>query len=247
MSNYDHDLIELFFGGMEKLGPGDNANTLQVLDLLPKRDFRLVVDAGCGSGRQTLALAKALGILIHAVDVHEPFLKELTRRAQEASLEHLVQPHYIDMQDITKTFQDIDLLWSEGAAYNIGFSHALTSWASSIRPCGFLVVSELAWMREQVPDPVKAFFKSDYPDIQSVHRNIELAEDAGYKVLNTHTIPRDSWIEGYYDIMRPRAEALVEHADASVRDFAEGMLTEIQIFEVSQDSYGYVFFVLQRA
>lgn len=245
MSNYDP--IELLFGGMEKLGPGDNANTLRVLDLLPRRDFRLVIDAGCGSGRQTLALAKALGTLIHPVDVYEPFLKDLTRRAQEAGLEHLVQPHCIDMQDFAETFQDIDLLWAEGSAYNIGFSNALTSWASSITPGGFLVVSELSWIREQVPDQVKAFFQSGYPDMQSVHRNIEVSENAGYKVLDTHTLPRESWVEGYYDILRPRAQALKDHADASVREFAREMLTEIEIFEISQDSYGYVFFVLQRA
>jgi len=245
LSNYDP--IELLFGGMEKLGPGDNANTLRVLDLLPRRDFRLIVDAGCGSGRQTLALAKELGTLIHAVDVYEPFLKDLTRRAQEAGFEHLVQPHCIDMQDIAETFQDIDLLWAEGSAYNIGFSNALTSWASSITPSGFLVVSELSWIREQVPDQVKAFFQSGYPDMQSVHRNIEVCENAGYKVLNTHTLPRESWVEGYYDILRPRAQALKDHADASVRKFARETLTEIEIFEISLDSYGYVFFVLQRA
>ena len=245
MSNYDP--IELLFGGMEKLGPGDNANTLRVLDLIPRRDFRLVVDAGCGSGRQTLALAKALGTLIHAVDMYEPFLKDLTRRAEEASLEHLVQLHCIDMQDIAKTFQYIDLLWAEGSAYNIGVSNALTSWAPSITPGGFLVVSELSWIREQVPDEVKAFFQSSYPNMQSVQRNIELSVNAGYKLLNTHTLPRESWVDGYYDILRPRAQALIDHVDESVREFARETLTEIEIFERSQHSYGYVFFVLQRA
>jgi methylase of polypeptide subunit release factors len=55
MSTYDP--VGLLFGGMEKLGPGDNAHTRHVLRLLPKRRFRVVVDAGCGTGRQTLALA----------------------------------------------------------------------------------------------------------------------------------------------------------------------------------------------
>jgi len=164
-----------------------------------------------------------------------------------AGLEHLVQPHCIDMQDIADTFQDIDLLWAEGSAYNIGFSNALTSWASSITLGRFLVVSELSWIREQVPDQVKAFFQSGYPDMQSIHRNIEVSENAGYKVLDTHTLPRESWVEGYYDILRPRAQALKDHADTSVREFARETLTEIEIFEISQDSYGYVFFVLQGA
>jgi hypothetical protein len=47
--------IELLFGGMAKLGPGGNEHTLHVLRLLPKQQFRIIVDAGCGTGRQTLA------------------------------------------------------------------------------------------------------------------------------------------------------------------------------------------------
>lgn len=242
----DYDFLKLFFGGMEKLGPGDNTSTLRVLEFLPKRDFRLVVDAGCGTGRQTLTLAKELGTPIHAIDVHESFLKDLTRRAQENGLKHLVNPHCMDMQDIAKTFQDIDLLWSEGSVYNIGFSNALTTWASSITPGGFLVVSELSWLKEQIPEPVKAFFKTGYPDMQSIERNIEVSEKTGYKVIKTHVLPRESWVEGYYDILGPRAQALKDHEDASVREFAEETLREIEVFEISEDSYGYVFLVLQR-
>jgi ubiquinone/menaquinone biosynthesis C-methylase UbiE len=75
--------VNLLFGGMEKLGPGDNVHTLHVLRLVPKQRFSVVVDAGCGTGRQTLALAKKLGTLVHAVDAYEPFLSDLRRRAGE--------------------------------------------------------------------------------------------------------------------------------------------------------------------
>ena len=94
-----------------------------------RREFGVIVDAGCGTGRQTLALAKELGTTIHAVDSYEPFLSDLARRAAEAGVEHLVQTHCMDMKDIPDIFPHIDLLWSEGAAYNIGFANALTLWA----------------------------------------------------------------------------------------------------------------------
>jgi SAM-dependent methyltransferase len=241
-----YDPISLLFGGMEKLGPGGNAHTLHVLRLLPKQQFRLVVDAGCGTGRQTLALAGALGTLVHAVDTHEPFLNDLRRRAGEAKVEHLVRTHCLDMKDIPQVFQGIDLLWSEGAAYNIGFSHALTLWASAVNPDGFAVVSELSWLRGEAPDAVREFFRTGYPDMQSVQHNLAVAQRAGYKVLTTYTLPRQAWVEGFYDTLAPRAKALLDHPDASVRAFAADTVREIEVFQGSEDSYGYVFYVLQR-
>jgi hypothetical protein len=66
-------------------------------------------------------------------------------------------------------------------------------------------------------------------------------------VLTTYTLPQETWVEGYYDVLEPRATALADHPDASVRDFAVETLKEIEIFRRSEESYGYVFYVLQRA
>lgn len=232
---------------MEKLGPGDNSDTRNVLQLLPQKQFDLIVDAGCGTGRQSLVLAKELGTLVHAVDTYEPFLADLTRRSREAGIEHLIKTHCMDMKDIPGVFEIIALLWSEGAAYNIGFSNALTTWVSAIEPKGFAVVSEMSWLREQAPDVVREYFLSGYPDMKAIKQNIATAENAGYRVLTTHTISNDTWVEGYYDVLEPRAKALVDHPDSSVREFAVETLKEIEIFRISEDSYGYVFYVLQRA
>ena len=241
------DPIGLLFGGMEKLGPGSNADTLHVLRLLPKRGFRVVVDAGCGTGRQTLALARELGTPVHAVDSHAPFLSDLAQRAREAGVEHLVQAHCMDMQDIPQAFQGIDLLWSEGAAYNIGFPNALATWAPALSLDGFAVVSELSWLKEDAPGAVKEFFRSGYPDMRSVPHNTAVATRAGYKVLTTHTLPGRAWVDGYYDILAPRAKSLLDHPDPGVRDFAVETVREIEVFQCSEGSYGYVFYVLQRA
>lgn len=242
-----YDPIDLLFGGMEKQGPGGDVHTLNVLRLLPRRQFRVIVDAGCGSGRQTLVLAKELGTLIHAVDSYEPFLHGLTRRAGAAGAGHLIRTHRMDMRDIPNAFRDIDLLWSEGAAYNIGFPNALTLWASAVKEGGFAAVSELSWLRDEAPGAVREFWLSNYPAMQSVRQNVAAAENSGYKVLATYTLPRDAWVGGYYDVLEPRAKALTSHPDSSVRGFAAEALREIEIFEASEDSYGYVFYVLQRA
>ncbi len=244
----DSDTISMLFGGMEKLGPGDDAHTLYVLRLLPRQDFRLIVDAGCGSGRQTLAIARALGTPVHAVDTHQPFLDDLERRAEVRQVRELVRTHCMDMKDIPAAFPGMDLLWSEGAAYNIGFANALSVWAPAILPGGFVVVSELSWLdREAAPVAVRDFFRAGYPDMRAVQQNAELVTRAGFKLLGTHTLPREAWVEGYYDVLGPRAKALLDHPSPSVRELAAETIKEIEVFEQAGDSYGYVFFLLQRA
>ena len=131
------DPIELLFGGMEKLGPGSNTDTLKVLQMLPKQLYPLVVDAGCGSGRQSLILAEQLKTVIHAVDSYEPFLRSLEKRAEEVGIGNLIRTYCMDMADIPNSFQEIDLFWSEGAAYNIGFTNALNIWCKAIKQYGF--------------------------------------------------------------------------------------------------------------
>jgi hypothetical protein len=54
-------------------------------------------------------------------------------------------------------------------------------------------------------------------------------------------------VDGYYDVLAPRARTLLNHPDAAVRDFAAETVREIEVFDRSEDSYGYVFYVLQRA
>jgi SAM-dependent methyltransferase len=244
MSAYDP--IELLFGGMDKLGPGSDADTRRVLQKLPESRFDLVIDAGCGAGRQTIVLAKELRTPIHAIDSHQPFLDEMGRRAEREGVGSLIHAHCMDMAAIPERFSNVDLLWSEGAAYNIGFANALQTWARALRAGGILVVSELAWLRDD-PSPVAAdFFRSGYPDMKSSPDNISIARDAGYAVLDTHALPREAWLHRYYEVLEPRAHALVNHEDPSVREFARETAREIEVFKSSGDSYGYVFYILQR-
>jgi hypothetical protein len=83
--------------------------------------------------------------------------------------------------------------------------------------------------------------------MQSVPQNIAVAEEAGYKLFNTYTLPKEAWVKDYYDVLELRAKSLVNHSDVAVKDFAVETLREIEAFRISEDSYGYVFYVLQRS
>ena len=83
--------------------------------------------------------------------------------------------------------------------------------------------------------------------MQSVEQNIATAEEAGYKLFNTYTLPKEAWVKDYYDVLETRAKSLVSHSDVAVRDFAVETLKEIEAFKIAEESYGYVFYVLQRS
>lgn len=240
------DPVELLFGGLAKLGPGSDAETLRALRAVPQQTFNLVVDAGCGSGRQTLVLARELGRVVHAVDVHQPFLDALMDIAEAIGIQHLVQVRLMDMKDIPAAYREIDLLWSEGSAYNIGFANALRTWAPAIADGGFAVVSELSWLTDNPPLIATDFFGTAYPAMVTIDANAAIARDAGFEVLTTFDVSRKSWTEDYYDLLRPRAHSLLDHPDDDVRMFAAETIREIELFDQCGDSYGYVFYVLRR-
>src|SRR2546430_640924 len=96
--------IDLLFADMDKLGPGDDSLSLYILRSLPQHRFEVVVDAGCGSGRQTFVLAHELAARIEAVDSYQPFLERLKRRTKEKGFAPLVRTHCMDMKDIPSVF-----------------------------------------------------------------------------------------------------------------------------------------------
>jgi hypothetical protein len=70
---------------------------------------------------------------------------------------------------------------------------------------------------------------------------------------NVHTLnllrllPRQQFQIVYdVDVLEPRAQALVGDPDSSVSDLAIETLQEIEIFNIAEASYGYVFYVLER-
>ena len=76
------DAMAMLHQGFAREGPGDDDCTREALRRLPALPpHPVVLDLGCGPGRQTLVLAKTLDMHVIAVDLHASYLDQLNRSA----------------------------------------------------------------------------------------------------------------------------------------------------------------------
>jgi hypothetical protein len=142
----------------------------------------------------------------------------------------------------------LDLLWSEGAAYNLGFEQALTRWRPLLDGNGVAVVSELSLFSQAVPAPVLDWWREAYPGVAHEAENEARARRAGYAVLATHRLPAEAWWRNYYGPLQDRISMLEEEGlDEVMAAVINDTEREMALFRQYSGHYGYTYFVLQAA
>lgn len=113
--------------GLPRQGPGDNACTrkaFQMLETLPKNPE--ILDIGCGSGMQTIELARTCpNCRITATDIHQPFLDDVAERAEAAGVAERITTLQASMDDLPFGDATFDVLWTEGSIFIVGFEEGL--------------------------------------------------------------------------------------------------------------------------
>lgn len=235
------------FEDLPRQGPGCEQATLRALSLvknLPKRPR--VLDIGCGSGLQTLILARELKTRILAIDNHRPVLDHLDRAAAQQGLE--IETREFSMIDMPFDEESFDLLWAEGSLFIIGLAKGLKDFRAYLKAGGYLAFSEMCWFVNEPPEEAKAYFDRVYPDIRTADEVCRMAIDSGYRVIESFRQPDSAWWDDYYTPMLERMKELrIKNVGTSEAEavYAECEV-ETEMFRRHSKSYGYEFFVLQR-
>ena len=87
-----------------------------------------IIDVGCGTGGQTMVLAQHAPCHITGIDLFPTFIDHFNANAEELNLSHRVNGIVAPMENLPFSENEIDLIWSEGAIYNIGYERGLNEW-----------------------------------------------------------------------------------------------------------------------
>lgn len=236
------------YGTLPRAGPGDNASTqkaYQMIKDLPAQPK--ILDIGCGPGMQTLELARLSKGKIIALDNHQPFLDKINKDAKAAGLSEYIETLNQDMLKMAFAPESLDLIWAEGALYQMGFENGLKTCRKFLKPNGHIAVTELVWLKDNPPPEAKEWAK-EYEAMKNVPANIELFKKNGYEVLGHFTLPVSSWTKDYYEPMQIRVNELRPKYQGNeiatmVLDMAQA---EISVFKNNSDWFGYEFFVVRK-
>jgi serine/threonine-protein kinase HipA len=230
-------------------GPGSDAATRQAISRLPDLpESPVVLDIGCGPGKQTLVLARELGVPITAIDMHQPFLDQLDRAVAQSGPADLITIRRADMGDLDYPPDSVDLIWAEGSIFIVGFKAGLMNWSRFLKPGGMVVASELTWLTGDPPDEVFQYLSAVYPPMTDIAGNISLAAEAGFSVIDHFVLPSEDWFTEYLTPLTERAGTLRARA-ATDPDLAQVLDEHDQEADMCRrhgDSFGYVFYLMLK-
>ncbi len=242
----DLETLTTLHQGLPREGPGRDDCTREALRRLGRLPVHPVVfDLGCGPGRQTLVLARELNTRIVAVDCHLPYLDQLARGAEAEGLAPLVETRRGDMGALDLPPGSIDLVWSEGAAYLLGFEEALRRWRVLLAPGGSMALTECSWLIDDRPEPARTFWHENYPAMGNISENRQRARAAGLEVIDHFTLPEAAWWDDFYTPLLHRVARLRPTATGALSTLLDETEREINLYRRHGDSYGYVFYLMR--
>lgn len=246
----DFSLLVDFHEDGERQGPGSTDDTLRALNLtgLNLNSALRIADIGCGTGAHTLTLARHTRGKITALDLFPEFLEKLNNQALAVGFNERIQTVRGSMDNLSFEKESLDLIWSEGAIYNMGFEKGVKYWHQFLKPGGCLAVSEITWITGSRPAEIEEFWQKDYPEIGMAGEKIRILEENGYSLRAYFILSPESWLKQYYEPMEQRFEQFLErhaHSEAA-RAIVEENQSEIELYKRFQEYYSYGFYVARK-
>jgi SAM-dependent methyltransferase len=243
---FDFNLICEYFSNLDRQGPGSPEITAKALGFIGNlAPGSQIADLGCGSGGQTMVLAQLVSGQITGLDLFPVFIGLFNRNAASLNLQQRVKGIVGSMDNLPFREGELDLIWSEGAIYNIGFERGLNEWRKFLKAGGYIAVSEASWFTGERPAEIEKFWVDAYPEIDTIPNKVAQVQKAGYVPVATFILPENCWTEHFYipqaKIQEPFLKKYAGNKTAEELVFYQRH--EAMLYEKYKEYYGYVFYI----
>ncbi len=189
---FDINLICEYFLAIERQGPGSEEATKKALSFITNLSEKSnILDIGCGTGGQTITIAQNSVGNILGVDLFPDFVNKLNENAKKLNLQSRIKGIVGSMENLSVNNEEFDLIWSEGAIYNIGFKRGLKEWYKFIKKAGYIAVTEASWFTQQRPNEIEEFWMRAYSEIDTIPNKVAQLQESVYIPLATFIIPEN--------------------------------------------------------
>ena len=246
---FELNLICDFFSTMERQGPGSPEVTLKALSFIDNlTEKSLIADIGCGTGGQTMVLAGHAPGQITGLDFLPGFIHIFNRNTRQLGLQDRVKGIVGSMDNLPFQAEELDLIWSEGAIYNIGFERGLNEWRKYLKTGGYIAVSESSWFTDERPAEINDFWMAAYTEIDTIPNQIAKIHKAGYLPVATFILPSTCWTEHYFaPAVTAREVLLNKHVGNKTAEELVAMSRHEEVlYSKYKEYYGYTFFIVKK-
>ncbi len=247
----NYDLLIDLHKGNKRQGPGGDEHTIQALQLAglaSSSEPLKVADIGCGTGASTVTLAKHLNADITAVDLFQDFLDILNANAKKHGVANKITTLAGSMEELPFEEGGLDVIWAEGAIYNMGFAKGVEYFKRFLKPGGILAASEITWLTKERPAEIQQHWDAEYPEIATASDKIKVLEEHGFVLKGYFPLPESSWIENYYTPLENAYDAFLnKHKSDDARAIIEAEKVEVSLYKKYQSYSSYGFYIAQKS
>ncbi len=243
---FDFNLICEYFSVLERQGPGSPEVTIKALSFIDNlSNDSHIADIGCGTGGQTMVLAQNAPGHITGIDLFPVFIDLFNSDAVKLNLQDRIKGVVGSMDNLPFHNEELDLIWSEGAIYNIGFERGLNEWRKFLKTGGYIAVSEVSWFTGIRSAEIDEFWLDAYPEIDTIPNNVTRIQKAGFIPVATFILPENCWTEHFYAPQVMAQEAFLKKytGNKTAEEFVENQRHEAKLYYKYKEYYGYVFYI----
>ena len=198
--------------------------TRKAYHLLPKIKNPVILDIGCGTGIQTIELAKLSGGNVLGIDIDKSSLQMLNNKSIKLNLDKNISTQCISLSSLNFPKNSFDVIWAEGSISFIGFKKGIQRWKNFLKSYGFIVIHD---------------------ELKDLSIKLSHIKTSNYKLLNHFILSEQIWWDEYYEPLEKSINEFLANQKRKPDKEVRSILNEIDLYKSKPEMFSSVFFILQ--